>query len=117
MGGAAKKYAGSGMTHEQAQKTMAMVMDKQSNESCNGICAIGYVFAMVLVGISIWIYLGDKPEKFMQEIEIVEFNARAKRLDAAKQQVCGDNAFWVDIDDKTIQCFNKHGKKTKKASL
>ena len=42
---------------------------------------------------------------------------RQQRFEAAVQQLCGENAGWKMLDDKSIQCFTHRGHKTKKVTL
>ena len=42
---------------------------------------------------------------------------RQARFEAAAQQLCGENAGWRLLADKTVQCFTHRGHKTKKVTL
>lgn len=39
------------------------------------------------------------------------------RYEAAAQQLCGDNAAWMQLEAGVIQCYTKRGHKTHQATL
>ena len=39
------------------------------------------------------------------------------RFEKAAQAMCGDNAGWTKLDNGSVQCFTKTGRKTQKVQL
>jgi len=39
------------------------------------------------------------------------------RFEKAAQAMCGDNAGWTKLENGSVQCFNKTGRKTQKVQL
>ena len=39
------------------------------------------------------------------------------RFEKAAQAMCGDNAGWTKLDNGSVQCFTKQGRKTQKVQL
>jgi len=46
-----------------------------------------------------------------------EHEARVDTTEEKIQRMCGENAGWKMLDDKSIQCFTHRGHKTKKVQL
>ncbi len=46
-----------------------------------------------------------------------EHEARVDTAEEKIQRMCGENAGWKMLDDKSIQCFTHRGHKTKKVQL
>tara|TARA_R110000868_G_scaffold25120_1_gene98146 strand:- start:494 stop:703 length:210 start_codon:yes stop_codon:yes gene_type:complete len=46
-----------------------------------------------------------------------EHDARVDTAEEKIQKLCGENAGWKMLDDKSIQCFTHRGHKTKKVTL
>ena len=46
-----------------------------------------------------------------------EHEARVDTAEEKIQKMCGENAGWKMLDDKSIQCFTHRGHKTKKVTL
>ena len=46
-----------------------------------------------------------------------EHEARVDTVEEKIQRMCGENAGWKMLDDKSIQCFTHRGHKTKKVQL
>ena len=46
-----------------------------------------------------------------------ELEARVDTTEEKIQRMCGENAGWKMLDDKSIQCFTHRGHKTKKVQL
>jgi len=46
-----------------------------------------------------------------------EHDARVDTVEEKIQRMCGENAGWKMLDDKSIQCFTHRGHKTKKVQL
>ena len=46
-----------------------------------------------------------------------EHKARVDTVEEKIQRMCGENAGWKMLDDKSIQCFTHRGHKTKKVTL
>jgi len=46
-----------------------------------------------------------------------EHEARVDTTEEKIQRMCGENAGWKMLDDKSIQCFTHRGHKTKKVTL
>jgi len=53
-------------------------------------------------------YLLDGPSEHEAQVDTVEEKI---------QRMCGENAGWKMLDDKSIQCFTHRGHKTKKVTL
>jgi len=53
-------------------------------------------------------YLLDGPSEHEAQVDTVEEKI---------QRMCGENAGWKMLDDKSIQCFTHRGHKTKKVQL
>ena len=43
--------------------------------------------------------------------------AALARFEKAAQQMCGENAGWTKLDNGSVQCFTKQGRKTQKVQL
>lgn len=43
--------------------------------------------------------------------------AALARFEKAAQQMCGENSGWTQLDNGSVQCFTKRGKKTSKVQL
>jgi hypothetical protein len=39
------------------------------------------------------------------------------RFERAAQEMCGDNAGWTQLENGSVQCFTKTGRKTQKVQL
>lgn len=46
-----------------------------------------------------------------------EHEARIDTVEEKIQRMCGENAGWKMLEDKSIQCFTHRGHKTKKVQL
>jgi len=53
-------------------------------------------------------YLLDGPSEHEAQVDTTEEKI---------QRMCGENAGWKMLDDKSIQCFTHRGHKTKKVTL
>ena len=86
--------------------------------------AINWTLAVAVAAVLSTAYLLDGPSDHQAAMD-AEADAKATqaeqraqaRFEKAAQQMCGDNAGWKLLENGSVQCFTKTGRKTQKVQL
>ena len=86
--------------------------------------AINWTLAVAVSLVLSTAYLLDGPSDHQAAIDAAadakatqREQAALARFEKAAQQMCGENAGWTKLDNGSVQCFTKQGRKTQKVQL
>ena len=86
--------------------------------------ATNWLLALAVVALYALVQNLDGPQDWQAEqaqavslADLAKEDAAEQRFASAAQSLCGPNAAWQRLDDATVQCLTKKGRKTIKATL
>ena len=86
--------------------------------------AINWTLAVATALVLSTAYLLDSPSDHQAAIDAAadakatqREQAALARFEKAAQAMCGENSGWTQLENGSVQCFNKTGRKTQKVQL
>ena len=86
--------------------------------------AINWTLAVAVAAVLSTAYLLDGPSDHQAAMDAASDakatqreQAQQARFEKAAQQMCGENAGWKLLENGSVQCFTKQGRKTQKVQL